>query len=542
MDIRRVIRVILALACAPLWAQLPKEALQREVGGNGIAGSISGAPLKVATIAALKAVTVTRMTNGQQVEVANYATANDGGGGIFYFSSGSSATDNGGIFIAPTTGTGCWIRWFSSYVNAKWFGAKGNNLDNDSAPIQAAIDYVASLNGGVVFLPKGNYLCNVVLKTGVQLFGDPGSYGYLPSTISGVTMTQAVAGAVVDTPVGAQAGIAVVGINFMGLGSGAAGKGVYFRNVSWSAVRSCHFNNFYAEAFRQDAGLACVVEDVLAINCLLTAPAAISGVIYAGGTDHYLSRIEASASLAALTGTVRSFGICLPAGSANSFLSNCVGEISDGGYYIGGSVHRLSNCRADLNFGHGFYIAGQAQFANCTSLNNGQATTNTYDGFYIATSTAQGNRFSNCKAISNLARVHKYGFEDLCQYAAVGSRSTYDEGCTSDGHGTSEFYTDPSFGSGANRAPVQIQPTATGTVTIDVGGTSLAILAESGATTVTNFINGVNGQDLYARGNSNVTIKNNTTIKTSTGADKTLANDKCYHFKLIAGVWIEVTN
>ena len=59
--------------------------------------------------------------------------------------------------------------------------------------------------------------------------------------------------------------------------------------------------------------------------------------------------------------------------------------------------------------------------------------------------------------------------------------------------------------------------------------------------TVTNFLNGAEGQSLYILGNGNATITNNASIKTSTGANKVLAANKVYHFKLIDAVWYEVT-
>ena len=63
----------------------------------------------------------------------------------------------------------------------------------------------------------------------------------------------------------------------------------------------------------------------------------------------------------------------------------------------------------------------------------------------------------------------------------------------------------------------------------------------SSGVTVTNFLGGAEGQNLYILGNGNLTVSHNATIKTSTGANKVLAANKIYHFKLIDAIWYEVT-
>jgi hypothetical protein len=44
-----------------------------------------------------------------------------------------------------------------AYINVKTFGATGNGTTDDTAAIQACIDYVNSLGGGTVFFPAGTY-------------------------------------------------------------------------------------------------------------------------------------------------------------------------------------------------------------------------------------------------------------------------------------------------------------------------------------------------------------------------------------------------
>jgi hypothetical protein len=64
-------------------------------------------------------------------------------------------------------------------VSVKDFGAVGDGVIDDTAAIQAAIDYVIALGGGAVYAPRGTYRITDVLimdtgvyATGVSLYGD----------------------------------------------------------------------------------------------------------------------------------------------------------------------------------------------------------------------------------------------------------------------------------------------------------------------------------------------------------------------------------
>jgi hypothetical protein len=141
----------------------------------------------VLSVAALKALPVTDLTTSTAVNVLGYYAEGDGGGGIFRFDPLASAADNGGTIIAPTAGSGRWLRdLVPGPLNVKWFGARGNGVANDAPAIQAAIDFLCPQTfagwepgaqpfiGGTVYLPKGTYLvtANVKLPTQVTLTGD----------------------------------------------------------------------------------------------------------------------------------------------------------------------------------------------------------------------------------------------------------------------------------------------------------------------------------------------------------------------------------
>ena len=89
-------------------------------------------------------------------------------------------------------------------------------------------------------------------------------------------------------------------------------------------------------------------------------------------------------------------------------------------------------------------------------------------------------------------------------------------------------------------APDKIFPaTSVGVTTPDVSQTSVVVCANTGATTITNFIGGVDGQEIKVLGDGNTTVANNTTIKTNTGANKLLSATSYYTFLNHNGIWYE---
>jgi hypothetical protein len=59
-------------------------------------------------------------------------------------------------------------------VNVFDFGAVNDGVTDNTAAIQAAIDFAAANDGGIVFIPSGSYICSsgLILKRGVNLVGE----------------------------------------------------------------------------------------------------------------------------------------------------------------------------------------------------------------------------------------------------------------------------------------------------------------------------------------------------------------------------------
>lgn len=74
-----------------------------------------------------------------------------------------------------------------TFLNVKWFGAKGDDFSNDTLAIQKAIDIIA-FTGGTLFLPKGTYLHSGLNFTNVNNLSiegenDYSEFQYRPTTI-----------------------------------------------------------------------------------------------------------------------------------------------------------------------------------------------------------------------------------------------------------------------------------------------------------------------------------------------------------------------
>lgn len=97
--------------------------------------------------------------SGRPVYLQGYSSTGDGGEGWWYWDPSSNATATTGTIIAVSgVATGRWVRMLDrAEVSVKWFGATGDGSTDDGAAIQAAIDAMSALGGGVVYFPKGTY-------------------------------------------------------------------------------------------------------------------------------------------------------------------------------------------------------------------------------------------------------------------------------------------------------------------------------------------------------------------------------------------------
>lgn len=123
----------------------------------------------VDTIAQLKLIDG---ANVDRLNVLGYYAKGDGGGGLFYWDGASTEADNGGTIIqAIGIATGRWKRVYSGAINAKWFGAKGDGVTDDTVAIQNAVN--ASVNSSL-YISSGNYLIieSIKVPSNTKISGD----------------------------------------------------------------------------------------------------------------------------------------------------------------------------------------------------------------------------------------------------------------------------------------------------------------------------------------------------------------------------------
>lgn len=103
---------------------------------------------------------------GETVVTNGYYTKGDCESLLFRWDIDSTADDNGvdathpGTIIQPTghAGDGRWIGAVYNHLNARWFGAKGDGVQNDQPYLQAAIDdAINNQSHNEVHIPGGNY-------------------------------------------------------------------------------------------------------------------------------------------------------------------------------------------------------------------------------------------------------------------------------------------------------------------------------------------------------------------------------------------------
>ncbi len=119
------------------------------------------------SMATLRAIDTSNIADSFLVLLAGFASANDGGGGIFVWRATSTANNDGGTVVRPNSippaDPGRWLRDYAGAINVRWFGA-GLGAADDAPLIQRAVETAIHIGfpgnnsfGGTVYLPAGNY-------------------------------------------------------------------------------------------------------------------------------------------------------------------------------------------------------------------------------------------------------------------------------------------------------------------------------------------------------------------------------------------------
>lgn len=105
-------------------------------------------------------------TSSRTAVVTQYRTSpGDGGGGTWVWRTGNQSAHvtgdpSQGLWVAPnsdpTGATGAWQRAYGDRIDARWFGAIGNGAADDTAAIQAGVNWVGT-HTSILSIPPGNY-------------------------------------------------------------------------------------------------------------------------------------------------------------------------------------------------------------------------------------------------------------------------------------------------------------------------------------------------------------------------------------------------
>lgn len=489
---------------------------------------------------------------GQMLATKGYYTAGDKGEATYLVVSPTAV--NGYTDHVLANGNVALLQCVDG-LSIRQAGASDTKTDN-TAEIQAAMDYWTVLFGGLVTVPPGDYKCaNLIARQSVTV--DSGMRGLTRSAISQRPPRFLLNdnGAIITTP-DAVDNFAFLGIVFSGANvtTGTA-RGVVlgadiaiFGDASDITIRKANFSYCSFVQFRQEGLLAKNTVGLFqsynfSENCLkdLTYLTEQRAAVAVYGNDSMTSFCEFTAQnqgAATSANLFRAgFGYFGGTSRANSFISDCIGETSDIGFVFSQRLVRAVNCRADRNYGHGFKVTESGvQGTNCTAYDNSLDTTNTYDGFYV---DANRCAFTNCQAWS-ATNAHRYGFNDVRNETVLGWKNTYNGGCRSSGHGTAAF----ASVTAAIQTPFGIEALiADGDTTPSVDQWGTFRTNNAGATSITDFDDGFNGQRITVRcTTANTTFVNGATLSTTTGGNITAAAGKVAEFYRYNGVWYLMNN
>lgn len=378
-----------------------------------------------------------------------------------------------------------WLNTANQFFNVMLdpYNAKGDNSNDDTSAIQAALNAaganggpVGNNKGGIVVLPKGRYriTSTLTIPENVTLVGQ-GRGSNLANNPATILDCSGVATPIIT---GNGNAITIMGIAFYGKNA-TGSKGIYVTGGGNWTIRDCTFSGFGDQALHITAGASNRIENCYAQSSLLvrTGRSTWVGVFDIASTDTVVSGCELTSSSNALDTGVNGY-ICALAvrgddsfiGPGNQFELSETGVFVDPGIVSGAGV-TFVDCRADLNQGSGFLCQGNfCAFIGCWAWRNSQGAGNSYDGFAI-----QGNNNSviGCR-IGNLGTggelKHRYGISDASQNNLfVGNtNSNVQTGMYSISNATTGCHSESRLsGSGSPAGVVSAQP---GVLYVETGG------------------------------------------------------------------------
>lgn len=302
----------------------------------------------------------------------------------------------------------------------------------------------------------------------------------------------------------------------LGAWTGAT-QGLYLHHVHCPIIHNINAYRLGLEAVRWDHGAGGTFYQMLLFGCGLAGARTSSyrtGTLRIGGTDCRVQDVEAGAPYGSPT-TLANCAMYFAKTSGAGAYSNLIAEGGDVGIYIEGAGSRFVSCRADINYGHGFWLnrtdtgttpPWQNKFIGCWAHRNSKYGTGQFDNFRIeagqsiARTTLVAFRSSNNVPDGWLSR---YGIWN-------GASDSVIIGYESDGTESAGKYFNGT-GNTAVPGPVLTSPGysfLSAAATLNVTGLREVRLTNSGgAVTVTDLSGGNHGDEIFLHTSAtNVTL------------------------------------
>lgn len=418
-------------------------------------------------------------------------------------------------------------------VSVKDFSAIGDGTTDDTTALTNAINTLNG-SGGRLRFPPGSYKISSQLPdlNNLTLYGDAGGY-----RANGPLITQTHASApIIATTAGARSSIAGLRL----FGQTTTSKLVTLAGID--SIKSCYLNNCAGEALLlANTSIACTVEDIVVLNAVIDRSGSTqTGGVSIDGTDHWLSRIEVSVeSGQGSSVSANKVAVAILIAGANHFCADLIGEFGEVGILVTAAKSRFTSCRADRCMGDGWTVSGGSNiFIGCHAMECGTVAANTYDGFICS---GTGNTWIAPMVASQGSAQLRYGMRDTLVSNTLQQKNIWLAPRVLQAVGTAKYNWGASQSSAPTFGRVVIRATANAT-TIDVTEADVIDLQlYTTPTTVTNFTNGYPGQIITLLGDADVTIQNNTNIKTKSGSDIVCTATSAHQFVTLSGaIWREV--